>query len=164
MKGIFTKLAWEAVEHIVNEKLDSKAARIFRLIRSKNYIEPDQIQNLVMIPAKEAKKISYQLLEENFVLLNELKRSLPNLGPCKSFTLFFIHLNQIVRSTLELCYKSLFNIMTRRHHEKYLNKRLLDKKQRVDTITHGMRVQGISGEPVLDVGLISYCMFIYFIR
>ncbi|KAK4887292.1 hypothetical protein RN001_003563 [Aquatica leii] len=151
MKHIFNQLVWETIEHIVNEKFDSKASRIFRLVRSRHYIEPEQIQNLVMIPAKEAKRILYQLLEENFLVVNELKRSAPNLGPNKSFTLFHIRLDQIIRNIMELCYKSLYNIMTRRQHEKYLNKRLIDKKQRVDTITHGMRVQGISGDPVLDI-------------
>ncbi|KAF5304576.1 hypothetical protein FQA39_LY09627 [Lamprigera yunnana] len=151
MKDIFIQLTWELIEHVVNEKFDSKASRIFRLIKSRHYMEPEQIQNLVMIPAKEAKRILYQLLEENFLVINELKRSGNNIGPTKSFTLFHIRLNQIIRTVLELCYKTLYNVMTRRHHEKYLNKRLIDKKQRVDTITHGMRVQGISGNPVLDI-------------
>ncbi|KAF5308243.1 hypothetical protein FQR65_LT06236 [Abscondita terminalis] len=151
MKHIFNNLIWETVEHVVNEKFDSKASRIFRLVKSRHYIEPEQIQNLVMIPAKETKRILYQLLEENFLVVNELKRSAPSLGPTKSFTLFHIRLDQIIRNILQLCYKSLYNVMTRRHHEKYLNKRLIDKKQRVDTITHGMRAQGISGDPVVDI-------------
>ncbi|XP_031340811.1 DNA-directed RNA polymerase III subunit RPC3 isoform X2 [Photinus pyralis] len=151
IKHIFTQLTWEAVEEIVNEKFDSKASRIFRLVKLRHYIEPEQIQNLVMIPAKEVKRILYMLLEENFLVVNELKRSATSLGPSKSFTLFHIRLSQVVRTMLELCYKTLYNIMTRRCHEKYLNKRLIDKKHRVDTITHGMRVQGISGDSVLDI-------------
>lgn len=33
----------------------------------KPYIEQDQIQQLAMIPAKDAKKLSYQLYEDNFL-------------------------------------------------------------------------------------------------
>ncbi|KAJ8969386.1 hypothetical protein NQ314_001785 [Rhamnusium bicolor] len=67
LKEAFTQFAWEIVEQCVLEKFDSKAARIFRLVKLKKYIESDQIQQLAMIPAKEAKRLSYQLLEENFL-------------------------------------------------------------------------------------------------
>ncbi|KAF2879491.1 hypothetical protein ILUMI_26686 [Ignelater luminosus] len=151
MKKIFTQLTWEIMEQLVNEKFDTKASRIFRLVKCRRYIEPEEIQHLVMMPSKEVKRITYQLFEENFVLLNELKRSITNSGPNKSFTLFYIQLTQLVRTTLELSYKTLFNIMTRRHHEKFLNKRIIDKKQRVDTISMGMRVQGASVDQLTDI-------------
>ncbi|RZB38677.1 DNA-directed RNA polymerase III subunit RPC3 [Asbolus verrucosus] len=150
LKETFTQFAWETVEQIVLEKFDSKAARIFRLVKSKQYIEPDQIQQLAMIPAKEAKRISYQLLEENFLQVQELKKSSSN-GPNKCFTLFYVDLEQIVRMILELCYKTLFNIMTRKNHERFVHKRIIDKKQRVDTIIMGMRAQGAAEEQLADI-------------
>lgn len=67
MKETFEKFAWETVEQMVLEKYDTKAARIFRLVKLKKYIEPDEIQRLAMIPAKEAKRLSYLLLEDNFL-------------------------------------------------------------------------------------------------
>lgn len=149
---MFMVFAWEICEHIVLEKFDSKAARIFRLVKNKSYIEPDQIQKLAMIPAKEAKRLSYQLVEENFFQIQELKKvSSNNTGPNKSFILFHIQLNSLVRTVLEICYKTLFNIMTRRTYFKYQNKRIIDKKQRIDTILLGMRSQGASAEQLLDV-------------
>ncbi|XP_008192282.2 DNA-directed RNA polymerase III subunit RPC3 [Tribolium castaneum] len=150
LKETFTQFAWETVEQIVLEKFDTKAARIFRLVKSKQYIEPDQIQQLAMIPAKEAKRLSYQLLEENFLQVQDLKKSTSN-GPNKSFTLFYTNLDQIVRMTLELCYKTLFNIMTRKNHERLVHKRIIDKKQRVDTIIMGMRAQGAADEQLSDI-------------
>lgn len=151
MKQIFTQLAWEVVEEIVLEKFDSKAARIFRLVKNRNYIEPEHIQQLVMIPAKEAKRLSYELLEENFLKLQELKKAMPSSGPNKSFTLFYIQLNQVVRTVIEICHKTISNIITRRHHNRFINKRIIDKKQRVDTITMGMRIQGATQEQLEDV-------------
>lgn len=120
-------------------------------MKLKKYIEPDQIQKLAMIPAKEAKRLSYQLLEENFLEIQELRKASVGNGPNKSFMLFYIKLEQVVRMILELCYKTLFNIMTRRNHEKEINKRIIDKKQRVDTIAMGMRAQGASEEQLADV-------------
>ncbi|KRT82441.1 hypothetical protein AMK59_3548, partial [Oryctes borbonicus] len=152
MKQIFTVFAWEICEQIVLEKFDSKAARIFRLVKNKSYIEPDQIQKLAMIPAKETKRLCYQLIEENFFQIQELKKvSSNNTGPNKSFVLFHIELSSLVRTVLELCYKSLFNIMTRRSHFRYQNKRIIDKKQRIDTILLSMRSQGASAEQLLDI-------------
>lgn len=151
MKEIFIQLAWETVEQIVLEKFDTKAARIFRLVKTKRYVEPDQIQQLAMIPAKEAKRLSYQLLEENFFEVQELKKAASSSGPTKSFTLFYIQLDQVVRMVLELCYKTLFNLMTRRNYDRQVNKRIIDKKERVDTIALGMRMQGADEEQLADV-------------
>jgi DNA-directed RNA polymerase III subunit RPC3 len=150
LKETFTKFAEETVEQVVLEKFDTKAARIFRLVKSKKYIEPDQIQQLAMIPAKEAKRLSYQLLEENFLQVQDLKKSSSN-GPNKCFTLFHVDFDQIIRMILELCYKTLFNIMTRKNHERLVHKRIIDKKQRVDTIIMGMRAQGAAEEQLSDV-------------
>lgn len=151
IKDIFTLQTWETLEQIVLEKFDSKAARIFRLVKTRHYIEPDQIQQLAMIPAKEAKRLTYQLLEENFLEVQELKKASVNNGPNKCFTLFHIQLDRVVRMVLELSYKSLFNVMTRRNHDKWENKRIIDKKQRIDTIAMGMRSQGATEEQLLDV-------------
>lgn len=151
MKEIFTQLTWETIEQIVLEKHDTKAARIFRLVKMKHYIEPEQIQQLAMIPAKEAKRLTYQLLEENFFQVQELRKSASNSGPSKSFTLFYIQLEQVVKMVLELCYKALFNVMTRRNNDRLVNKRIIDKKERVDTIALGMRLQGADEGQLADV-------------
>ncbi|XP_050299952.1 DNA-directed RNA polymerase III subunit RPC3 [Anthonomus grandis grandis] len=151
LKEAFTQFVWELVEQVVLEKYDSKAARIFRLVKLKPYIEPDQIQQLAMIPAKDAKKLSYQLYEENFLHIQELRKTSANNGPTKNFTLFHIQLENVVRMLLEMCYKTLFNHISRRNHEKELNKRIIDKKQRVETILLGMRAQGATEEQINDI-------------
>lgn len=159
LKEAFTQFAWEVIEQYIMEKFDSKAARIFRLVKLKKYIESDMIQQLAMIPAKEAKRLSYQLLEENFLQILELRKSAVGGGPTKSFMLFHIQMERVVRMVLDLCYKSLYNIMTRRNHEKCINKRIIDKKHRVDTITMGMRAQGAAEDQLVDVRLLYPLFF-----
>lgn len=154
-------MVWETVEQIVLEKFDSKAARIFRLVKTRKYIEPDQIQQLAMIPAKEAKRLSYELLEENFLQIQELKKAGNNNGINKCFTLFHIQLGQIIRMVLELCYKTLYNTMTRRNHDRQENKRIIDKRHRVDTIAMGMKSQGATEEQLADVRTLDYLKSIY---
>lgn len=135
------------------EKFDSKAARIFRLVKMKKYIDIEKIQQLAMIPSKEAKRLTYLLLEENFFHIQELKKGTGGRDQLKSFMLFHIKLEQVVRMIMELCHKTLFNIITRRNHERLINKRIIDKKQRVDTIALSMRAQGASEEQLGDVSI-----------
>jgi DNA-directed RNA polymerase III subunit RPC3 len=64
-------------------------------VRAKKFVEQEQIQQVAMIPAKEAKLLTYRLLEENFLQMQELRKSLANNGPNKTFFLFYIDLNQV---------------------------------------------------------------------
>ncbi len=53
------------------------------------------MQNVAMIPAKEAKMFNYKLLEHNFLQIKELKKGTSNLAPVKSFILFHVDLPQV---------------------------------------------------------------------
>jgi DNA-directed RNA polymerase III subunit RPC3 len=68
---------------------------LLRLVRAKKFVEQEQIQQVAMIPAKEAKLLTYRLLEENFLQLQELRKSLASNVPNKTFFLFYIDLNQV---------------------------------------------------------------------
>ena len=68
---------------------------LFRIIKIKKYVEQDMIQELAMIAGKESKLLTYKLLEGGFVQLKEIRKSLSNTGPNKSFYLFYINLNQV---------------------------------------------------------------------
>jgi DNA-directed RNA polymerase III subunit RPC3 len=68
---------------------------LLRLVKAKKFVEQEQIQQVAMIPAKEAKLLTYRLLEENFLHLQELRKSLASNVPNKTFFLFHIDLNQV---------------------------------------------------------------------
>jgi hypothetical protein len=53
------------------------------------------MQNVAMIPAKEAKMFTYKLLEHNFLQIKELKKGTSNFAPVKSFILFHVDLPQV---------------------------------------------------------------------
>lgn len=58
-------------------------------------MEQDQIQQLAMIPDKEAKYLTYKLLQENFLQMQELRKPTMGSGLNKSFFLFHVDLNQV---------------------------------------------------------------------
>jgi len=68
---------------------------LLRLVRAKGFVDQEQIQQVAMIPAKEAKLLTYRLLEENFLQMQELRKSLASNVPNKTFFLFRIDLNQV---------------------------------------------------------------------
>nr|CAD7257046.1 unnamed protein product [Timema shepardi] len=185
IKNSFTELTWTTIDNIVLERSGSKAARIFRMIRAKKFAEQEQIQQVAMIPAKECKLLTYKLLEESFLQIQELRKSLAANVPNKTFFLFHIELDQFVilsmaavyldgpsfmvvvffdaaqkfflqcwvavaRMVLEVCYKALFNALTRRDHEHKENRRLIEKHQRIESITQSMREQGADQEQLTE--------------
>ena len=117
--NVFTNMACATLDSIVLEKFGSKATRLFRyviftvilsfslelklmngyllfrLTRSKNYLEHDQMQHLSMISAKDTRTLSYQLLEHNFLQLKELRKGTSNTVPVKCFFLFYVDLPQV---------------------------------------------------------------------
>lgn len=51
----------------------------------------------------------------------------------------------------DLSYKALFNAMTRRVHETDENHRLIEKKQKIDSIASNLREQGATAEQLQEV-------------
>ncbi|XP_003703384.3 RNA polymerase III subunit C [Megachile rotundata] len=151
MKEAFSQLAWTTLENIVMERFGSKAARIFRLVRDRKYIEQERIQQLAMIPAKEAKHLTYTLLQENYLQMQELKKPGVSTAPIKTFFLFHIDLNMVVRMEVEHCYHALYNTMQRREYEISSNKRMIDKQLRMQTLTSNLKEHGATEEQLAEI-------------
>ncbi|OAD61408.1 DNA-directed RNA polymerase III subunit RPC3 [Eufriesea mexicana] len=151
MKEAFNQLAWATLENIVMERFGSKAARIFRLVRERKYIEQEQIQQLAMIPAKEAKHLTYTLLQENYLQMQEIKKTGVSATPIKTFFLFHIDLNFVVRMEIEHCYHALYNTMQRREYEISSNKRMIDKQLRMQTLTSNLKEHGATEEQLAEI-------------
>ncbi|KAG8328503.1 DNA-directed RNA polymerase III subunit RPC3 [Homalodisca vitripennis] len=122
-----------------------------RLVRAKKYMEQDQIQQLAMIPDKEAKHLTYKLLQENFLQMQELRKPTVSSGPNKTYFLFHVDLNQVARMVLDTCYKALANSLTRRNFEKNENSRLIEKKERIEGIAESMREQGTDEQQIQEL-------------
>ncbi|XP_041465515.1 DNA-directed RNA polymerase III subunit RPC3-like [Lytechinus variegatus] len=132
------------IESVVQERFGSKSFRIFKTLLKKKYLEQKQIENFALIPAKEAKELVYQMFTENFITVQEIPRT-PDHAPSRTFYLFTVDLCQVTFMLAERCYKSLINLMTRRHFESAENKRLIEKEQKVEAITASM--QGSGADP-----------------
>ncbi|XP_031621411.1 DNA-directed RNA polymerase III subunit RPC3 [Contarinia nasturtii] len=151
MKHAIEGLTWACIEKICEERFSSKAARIFRIIRYQKYCDQDDIQKEAMIPSKEAKYITYKLVEENFIQIKTIRKSGAGGNTAKSFCLFHVNQQQIVSMLLEHCYKALFNCLTRADHIKSEGRRLIEKSQRLDMIVQAMKERGESEEYIQEI-------------
>jgi DNA-directed RNA polymerase III subunit RPC3 len=131
------------------------------LVRRHKYIEQEKIQQIAMIPAKEAKHLTYTLLEENYLQIQELKKPGLSTAPAKIFFLFHIDLNQVARMTIEHCYHALYNIIQRREYEISSNKRMIDKQLRMQTLTSNMKEHGATEEQLAEVLLLLLIHYYY---
>ncbi|XP_014262408.1 DNA-directed RNA polymerase III subunit RPC3 [Cimex lectularius] len=137
----FSNLTAATIESVVEHRFGCKAARIFRLVRSKKFIDQEQLQKIAMIPDKEAKQLTYRLLQESFLHMQELKKS-ATAGLNKNFYLFHVDFNQVVHVVLEMCYKAIYNTLKRANHEKNENLRMIDKFEKLNSVAQTMKQQG----------------------
>ncbi|XP_063831985.1 DNA-directed RNA polymerase III subunit RPC3 [Ostrinia nubilalis] len=145
------QLVGSLVEHAVQERLGSKAARIFRLIRAKKYIGEEDIQKHAMLPNKECKELTYKLLEEHFISVQPMRKAASAGGMAKAIYLYHVDLHDVAHSTAQMCYAALHNTARRGAHERRQHARLLRKQRRVRTIVHGMRLRHEPQQHIDDV-------------
>ncbi|XP_061717107.1 DNA-directed RNA polymerase III subunit RPC3 [Cydia pomonella] len=136
------QLARALLDRVVAERLGDKAARIFRLIRSKKYIEEEDIQKYAMLPNKECKELTYKLLEEHFISVQPMRKAASAGGMAKAIYLYHIDLHDVALTCREMCYRALHNVARRAAAARGAHARLLDKRRRVRSIVHGMRARG----------------------
>lgn len=143
-------LAEAVLTSIVQDRFGAKSCRIFRLLLEKKYIEQKQIEELAMIPARDAKEWTYKMFQEKFIMAQELPRT-PDYAPSRMIYLFHVDIPQLSRQVLEWCYQALTNLVLRRDHITQEHRRLVDKKQRVDLIVLSMQQNSAAPEQIEEV-------------
>ncbi|XP_061172680.1 DNA-directed RNA polymerase III subunit RPC3-like [Saccostrea echinata] len=128
-----TQLAKAHIESVVQERFGSKCLRIFRVLLLKKHLEQKQIEDFVMISAKEAKDLLYTLFSENFVTTTEISKT-PDHAPSRTYYLFTVNIQQVASLVLDRCYKALYNAMLKKEAEVTEHRRLLDKQERMEAI------------------------------
>ncbi|KAL4227603.1 DNA-directed RNA polymerase III subunit RPC3 [Mactra antiquata] len=115
MKGL-TSLCKAHLESVVQERFGSKSLRIFKVLLLKEHLEQKQIEEMAMIPSKEAKELLYNMFAQKFVSVTEISKTADH-APARTFYFFRVHMDQLARNILENCYKALANAMVKREAE-----------------------------------------------
>lgn len=146
----FKQLTWSVIENVISQKFGLKAARIFRVVKTNKYIEQDNIQKEAMMPTREARLFTYNLMENNFIQIHSIKRSGGN-GPAKPFFLFHVNQQRVARDLIETCYKALYNSKIRAIQDKEANKRLMEKSLRLQFFIESLKERGESEENIQEI-------------
>jgi len=139
------------LESSVRDKFSSKAARVFKYILSHKYVDEGDLQDNVMVPAKDVKIITYELLESQYIQKQELSKTVTGNVPNKSVTLYYIDLAWVTRVQVSQCQTALTNLLQRISAETEASARLLEKQQRIEAITASLRASGGSEDQLEEM-------------
>ncbi len=101
VKASFIELMWTTIESIIIERHGCHAARIFRLIRKHKFVDQERLNEMGMLPGKESKNLTYMLVEDNFIIMKEIRKSYTtsNTTNNKIAYVFYIDIVQVSRDS-----------------------------------------------------------------
>uniref|UniRef100_A0A915PCX1 DNA-directed RNA polymerase III subunit RPC3 n=1 Tax=Setaria digitata TaxID=48799 RepID=A0A915PCX1_9BILA len=121
------------IESAIREKLDNRAVRVFRLLLQKGFLEEDHVEKLAMLSSTEARKLCYQLLEKEFVLMKHMAKT-NDFAPARTIYLYYVDLSVVAHNLYLFTCKVLRNVIIRRRHETKEHKVLIDRNLKMETI------------------------------
>uniref|UniRef100_A0A0R3RRC1 DNA-directed RNA polymerase III subunit RPC3 n=1 Tax=Elaeophora elaphi TaxID=1147741 RepID=A0A0R3RRC1_9BILA len=121
------------VESAIRERLDMRAVRVFRLLMQKGFLEEDHVEKLAMLSSTEARKLCYQLLEKEFVLMKHVAKT-NDFAPARTIYLYYVDLSVVAHNLYLFTCKVLRNVIIRRRHETKEHKILIDRNLKMETI------------------------------
>lgn len=138
------------ISSVVRDRFGDHAHRIFRLLLQKKYLEQREIEKFALVAPKDAKELTYSMMIENFIMPHEIPKT-SDLVASRTFHLFHVDINQVCYMLLQWCYKAISNAMYHSDSINKDNKRLLEKKQRVDAIVATLQQSGAEAAQVEEV-------------
>lgn len=81
------KIVDSCLASYVEEYLGAKCSRIFRLLLSRKHLQQKQIEDITMIPAKEAKRLTYILFDQGLIKALQIPKS-ADYAPSRTIFLF----------------------------------------------------------------------------
>lgn len=147
---ILQRLVHSLATSVVRDRFGSKCARIFRILLSKKVLEPKHVEELAMLHPKDTKEYIYQMFKEAFIVSHEIPKG-SDYSHGQPFYLLRVNIVQVCQMLLENCYHALFNLFTCSEIQNEENKRLLEKKQRIDAIVASLMQNGADEEQIQEV-------------
>jgi len=137
-------MAEATMQSIIQEKFGTRGVRIFRLLLDRHYLEQNELETMALLPGKEAKDLTYAMLADNYICVKEIPKT-TDFAPSRTYYLFCVDFDRLIKIQLEKCYKSQMNLILRRQKEMKENKQLLDSVQKIEGL-----IAQILDDPTLD--------------
>ncbi|MCP9258862.1 DNA-directed RNA polymerase III subunit RPC3 [Dirofilaria immitis] len=152
------------IESAIRERLDVRAVRVFRLLIQKGFLEEDHVEKLAMLSSTEARKLCYQLLEKEFVLMKHLAKT-NDFAPARTIYLYYVDLSVVAHNLYLFTCKVLRNIIIRRRHETREHKVLIDRNLKMETIIANIDMdENLDEETKNNSSHSHHCLFFDILR
>lgn len=124
--SVINFLVKEHLSSCVTTRFGPKCCRVFRVLLSRGPLLLKQIEEIIMLPARDVREYCYMLIKEGFIRNRQVPKT-PDNAPGKSIFIMSVELDQVVFGMIDLCCRSINNLLKRYEHELNQNRSLLDK-------------------------------------
>lgn len=126
-------LVKETISSMITSRFGPRCCRVFRLLLCRGPLMLKQIEDCVMLPAKDVREYTYMLIKEG-LLRNQQVPKTPDLAPSKSLFIQSVELDQVVLQSADHCCRAISNLLLRYNHEVSDNKTILDRAKAVQEL------------------------------
>lgn len=123
----------EHVCSMISLKYGPKCCRLFRILLIKGPLLLKQIEDIIMLPARDVREYVSMLNKENLVRNRQVPRT-PDNAPGKSVFILSVEMDPIVYTTADLCCRSMHNLLRRYEFELSRNEALLTRMKAVEEL------------------------------
>uniref|UniRef100_A0A6G1S5H3 DNA-directed RNA polymerase III subunit RPC3 n=1 Tax=Aceria tosichella TaxID=561515 RepID=A0A6G1S5H3_9ACAR len=131
--AVIDHLLKEHVCSVITTKFGPKCCRLFRILLQKGPLLLKQIEEIIMLPARDVREYSYMLNKENFIRNRQVPKT-PDNAPGKSVFILSVEMDPIVYKIADLCCRSMVNLLTRYDFEIERNEPLLSRSRAVQDL------------------------------
>lgn len=121
-------LVKEYLSSMITSRFGPKCCRVFRVLLHRGPLMLKQIEEFIMLPARDVREYSYMLIKEGLIKNQQVPKT-PDNAPSKSIFIMSVEVDQLVHQTADLCCRTINNLILRHEHELARNKLLLDRSK-----------------------------------
>lgn len=123
----------EHLSSMIDSRFGPKCCRVFRVLLHRGPLMLKQIEEFIMLPAKDVREYSYMLIKEGFIKNQQVPKT-PDNAPGKSVFIMSVEMDQIVFQAADHCCRTISNLLSRREFELCRNKALFDRSKAVTNL------------------------------
>jgi transcription initiation factor IIE alpha subunit len=131
--SVIDYLLKEHICSVITTKYGPKCCRLFRILLQKGPLLLKQVEEIIMLPARDVREYSYMLNMENFIRNRQVPKT-PDNAPGKSVFILSVEMDPIVYKIADLSCRSMYNLLTRYDFELNRNEPLLSRSRAVQDL------------------------------
>lgn len=129
------------VDHLLKEHICSviatrfgpKCCRVFRVLLLRGPLLLKQIEECIMLPARDVREYAYMLIKEGFIRNRQVPKT-PDNAPGKSVFIMSVELDRVVYNLADLSCRSISNLLTRHDLELKRNEPILTRSRAIQEL------------------------------